>query len=235
MILAFENKDNLMDHKRQIIITAIEILSEFDEPLQCKFWDSFIGMAEDGLSRIDTGKNGSEYDTIFTRFEDIVGDLIYALAKIYDISKTDERKGILITLLLKAANSKAAEIRKSAAHGFRFLEELDLESQLTIFSLLFDIDDIAAQAVQSVARLSDKTWDETVFKKIVEKLAFHADSESLDVKMADAYALNKLLKRPDLSDVMREQIQQSIEKLSDDKFYRVRREASLAEVVQLGE
>jgi len=127
-------------------------------------------------------------------------------------------------IILKASSSKKTEIRQIAARCFRDLPTLDLESQLTLFSLLYDTDDVSAQAIQSVAELSDKTWDKTIIRKVLERLFFHANSEKLNNKLATAYALNRLLKN---EDIPKEKMLKTKEKLSSDKFYRVRKEAKI--------
>ena len=231
MILALQSERNLAYNKR-LIIQAISVVStEFSELLRSKLWHTLLAMAEGGLSEIDSGNYESENRSIFgvmtfTSLEDIIGDLIYALAKINSISNTHKMTETLNSLLLRSSGRKEMKIRQSAAHCFQYLEILSLESQLTIFSLLFDVDDVAGQAIQSVARLSDKVWDKTVLLKIVEKLALHANTGKLGTKVATAYALNQLAEQDDLSEDVEEKIQRARKTLSSDKFYRVRREVS---------
>ena len=56
---------------------------------------------------------------------------------------------------------------------------------------------------------------------------FHANSEKLNNKLATAYALNRLLKNEDIPDDIKEKMLLTKEKMSSDKFYRVRKEAKI--------
>ncbi|MBD3181466.1 tetratricopeptide repeat protein [Candidatus Poribacteria bacterium] len=229
MVLALKNKHNLLDNRRLIIQTISEISSEFNAPLQSKLWDTLLTMFNDRISMIDSGNQIDKEQLqsglmTSTSLEDIVGDLIYAIAKIYSVSNITDRMILLNSLLIQASGSKESKVRQSAAHCFQYLETINLESQLTIFSLLFDVDDVAAQAIQSVAKLSDKMWDETMLRKVIEKLAIYTDTGKLDTKVATAYALNQLTKRSDLSGDIKKKMQKAKKTLSSDKFYRVRYE-----------
>ncbi len=228
MILSLKNEHNLMVSKQLIIQTSGEISSEFDSSLQSKFWDAIFVIADEGLNKVDSGNHSNESSLLsgFAGLADVISESIYALAKIYSVSNENERATSLNSVLLRAASSKEPKIRQSAALSFQYLETLTLESQLTIFSLLFDVDDVAGRAVQSVAKLSDKKWNKTVIAKVIEKIILHADEGKLGTRGAAAYALNQLSKRNGLPGEIKEKIQRAREKLSRDKFYRVKREVS---------
>jgi hypothetical protein len=225
MLSALNNEYNLLSNRQLIIQTIGEILTEFNVPLLSQIESDIYNIANKGLEDIESGVNDKKQSSIFdTEAEGIVVGCIFVLARISNIMNIEDGYKKLNPIILKASSSKKTEIRQIAARCFRDLPTLDLESQLTLFSLLYDTDDVSAQAIQSVAELSDKTWDKTIIRKVLERLFFHANSEKLNNKLATAYALNRLLKN---EDIPKEKMLKTKEKLSSDKFYRVRKEAKI--------
>ena len=227
-ISALNNKYNLIHNKRIILQTLGGISSNFGCHLQNQLWDIISSIASEWLDKIDSGEKDDEsnFEFMFGSPEELVRDSIYAVAKLYSIiSDKGEKIEQIKQLLLQTASSKEAKIRQMSAYCFQFLDKFDLESQLTLFSLLFDEDIVSSRAIHSIAELSDKTWDNIVLRKVIEKLLLHVDRGNLEVKLVTAYALNKLVKKAQLIDDDKVKVEQAREKLKHDKFYRVRRQA----------
>jgi tetratricopeptide (TPR) repeat protein len=230
MLLAFKSKYNLAYNKREIIQTISEILTKNDISLLSQIESDIYEIVDNDLKDIESGVYDTKMESsiIFdAEAEYIIVDCIFTLTRIYNMINTEDGYKKLNSIILKASISKKAEIRRIATRCFRDLPILDLESQLTLFSLLYDKDDVSAQAIQSVAELSDKISDKTVIKKIIDKLLFHADNGNLDNKLASAYAVNQLLGIENIPDDIRKKMFETKEKLSSDKFYRVRKEAKI--------